>query len=378
MITKKITPPVHKPALLKKIIFTVTNDLVYDQRMMRICGSLTTAGYEVLLVGFKFRKSKPLVNAAYRQKRLSCWFTRGKFFYMEYNLRLFFFLLFQKIDCICAIDLDTILPCYVISRLKKIKRVYDAHEYFTQLEEIISRPLIYRFWHWVERTMIPRFKDGYTVGYGIAEEFQLKYGAIYDVIRNLPVLKDIAEPEKKEKFILYQGAVNKGRGLDAVIRAMRDINIPLVIFGDGNNMKEIREIIEKENLSGKIKLMGMIVPDELKKLTPTACVALNPFRKDGLNQYLSLSNKFFDYIHAGIPQVTMNFPEYKTINEKYKVAILIDDTSPEVISNAVNKLLLNDVLYKELKENCLQARNELNWQHEERKLIGFYHRLFNE
>ena len=110
-----------------RIVCTVTNDLNYDQRMIRICTSLTGAGYEVLLVGRRKRNSLPLKEKSFKQKRLFCFFEKGKLFYAEYNIRLFFFLLFVKLDVICAIDLDTILPCLMISKLRSKKRVYDAH-----------------------------------------------------------------------------------------------------------------------------------------------------------------------------------------------------------------------------------------------------------
>ena len=109
---------------VKKIIFTVTNDLNYDQRMQRICGTLADAGYNVLLVGRKLKDSPPLSGKNYKQQRLNCWFAKGKLFYAEFNTRLFFYLLFTKTDCLCAIDLDTILPVYYISKIKGIKRVY--------------------------------------------------------------------------------------------------------------------------------------------------------------------------------------------------------------------------------------------------------------
>jgi hypothetical protein len=95
---------------VKKIIFTVTNDLNYDQRMQRICGTLADAGYDVLLVGRKLKTSLPLSKKITSSDLLKCWFNKGKFFYSEFNIRLFFFLLFKKMDCICAIDLDTIPP----------------------------------------------------------------------------------------------------------------------------------------------------------------------------------------------------------------------------------------------------------------------------
>jgi len=363
---------------VKKIIFTVTNDLVYDQRMQRICGSLASAGFQVLLVGRELIHSPALSSENYQQHRLNCWFVKGKLFYIEFNIRLFFYLLFKSANVICAIDLDTILPVYVISRLKAVKKIYDAHEYFSQLDEVVSRPRIYRVWHWIERKMIPRFPHGYTVCDSLADEFRKNYMVNYQVIRNMPVLSAMIEPGKKERVIIYQGAVNKGRGLEKLVMAMKEINTRLWICGDGNIMTDIKTMVAQQKLSDKINFFGMLKPGELRKKTAEAYIAINPFDKKGLNQYLSLSNKFFDYIHTGIPQVTMNYPEYRKINEQYEVAVLIDDLEPGEISGAINKLLNDTMLYNRLQQNCLLARQELNWQKEKEKLLNYYRRLLNE
>jgi glycosyltransferase involved in cell wall biosynthesis len=363
---------------VKKLVFTVTNDLSYDQRMQRICSTLAEAGYDVLLVGRKLKTSLPLSKTNYRQQRLKCWFSKGKLFYSEFNIRLFFFLLFKKMDCICAIDLDTILPCYYISKLKGVNRVYDAHEYFSQLDEVFSRPKIYRFWKKIEKRMIPKFKNGYTVCDSLAEEFKKNYNANYKVVRNVPLLIESNEQARSEDIILYQGAVNKGRGLEKLALSMKNVNAKLWICGNGNFMDEMRSVVQANELSGKVIFFGMLLPEELKKRTAQAYIAVNPFEGKGLNQYLSLSNKFFDYIHAGIPQVTMNYPEYKKINNQFKIAELIDDLDPETIAKAINKLVTNKELYLLLKQNCLAAKQELNWQKEKDKLLDFYKELFNE
>jgi glycosyltransferase involved in cell wall biosynthesis len=262
--------------------------------------------------------------------------------------------------------------------MKRIKRVYDAHEYFSQLDEVVSRPNIYRFWHRIERRMIPKFKNGYTVCESLADEFKKNYGANYKVIRNIPVLNNSIEPIAPAHVILYQGAVNKGRGLDKLVLAMKDIDAPLWVCGSGNFMDEMKAVVEKNKLSSKIIFFGMLAPAELRKRTAQSHIAINPFERTGLNQYLSLSNKFFDYIHAGVPQVTMNYPEYKRINDQYKVAELIDDLEPSTISKAINKLIGNKDLYFQLKQNCELARKELNWQKEKEKLVDFYKGIFNE
>lgn len=365
-----------KPFLLKRIFFTVTNDLTYDQRMHRICTSLAENGYVVTLVGRKLTTSLPLTEKKFRQKRISCWFTKSKWFYAEYNIRLFFFLLFKKMDAICAIDLDTILPCLKISKCKKIPRIYDAHELFTELKEVISRPSIQKSWMKIEKKAVPQFKWGYTVSESIAEEFHRRYNVDYKTIRNVPVLQPLKPIVPTEKIILYQGAVNEARGLEYLIPAMQWVESKLVICGDGNFMPKLKKLISDYKLENKVELTGMLSPDELNGFSQKAYIGIAVPEKEGLNQYLALPNKLFDYIHAGLPQITVNYPEYQKINNQFEVAVLLDDISPKRIAEAINNLLADDVLYTRLRENCLKAREILNWQQEEKKLLHFYQSFF--
>ena len=95
---------------MKHIIFTVTNDLSYDQRMMRICSSLANNGFEATIVGVAHNKSTALTEKKYKQKRLPCYFKKGYFFYAEYNIRLFFFLLFAKADAFAYFENRVLIP----------------------------------------------------------------------------------------------------------------------------------------------------------------------------------------------------------------------------------------------------------------------------
>ena len=359
------------------IVFTVTNDLSYDQRMQRIAGSLADAGYQVLLVGRILPESPSLTHAAYRQKRIRCLFNKGVLFYTEYNCRLFFYLLFTRASVICAIDLDTILPVFFASVVKSVTRVYDAHELFTEQKEIIRRPHIQKIWLAIEKFAVPRFRHGYTVNSFIAAEFEKRYQVHYAVVRNLPVtpifLDDI--PEKKEKWIIYQGAVNEGRCFESLVPAMQKVHAKLVICGNGNFFAQTKQLVRDYGLESKIELRGYISPAALQQLTPKAYIGITLFERAGLNQYQSLSNRFFDYMMAGIPQLCVNYPEYAAINRQYKIACLLNDTSPDTIAAALNNLLDNDVLYDEIAVNCINARKVLNWEQEKNVLLNFYTHL---
>lgn len=356
-----------------RIVCTVTNDLNYDQRMIRICSTLADAGHDVTLVGFKRRNSKPLIQRPFKQVRLPIIVERTKLMYADYWTKLFFWLMFRPVDVICAIDLDTIMPVYYVSRLRKKHRVYDAHELFTELKEVISRPLVHKMWLWIARHTVPYFPVGYTIGEAYAEELRQRYGVSYGVVRNATVLRPISIPEKKQRFILYQGAVNVGRCFEELIPAMHLVAAPLIVCGAGNFFEQALSITAKEGLQDKVSFKGYIPPEQLREFTVQAWIGITLFEATSLSNRLSLANRFFDYMHHGVPQICIRYPEYEKINARYEVCLLIDENpTPAAIAAAINKLLLDEAYYHRLQENCLKAREEYCWQEEAKTLLKTY------
>ncbi|MBA2249231.1 MAG: glycosyltransferase [Chitinophagaceae bacterium] len=344
--------------------------------MIRICTSLANNGYKIILVGRNLKRSIPLVPQPFVQKRLKCLFSKGKFFYAEYNLRLIFFLLFKKMGGICAIDLDTILPCLFISTLKSTKRIYDAHELFCEMKEIVTRPRVYKTWKRIEKYSVPKFKKGYTVNQIIASEFKKMYNVDYNVIRSIALMKPLEVSTTKEKYILYQGAVNEGRSFETLIPAMKEVDAQLIICGDGNFMKNAQKLVKQNNLENKVMLKGKLAPEELYAYTITAWIGITLFDAEGLSNYYSLANRFFDYIQAAVPQLCVDFPAYREINSRYEVALLVSDCNTQNIAVQLNELLVNGELHERLRQNCLQAREIFNWQNEEKNLLHFYKNIF--
>ncbi len=359
----------------KRIVCTVTNDLNYDQRMIRICTSLTEAGYDVTLVGFKRKNSKPIIPRPFKQVRLSIIAEQGKIMYFHYWLNLFFFLMFRKVDILCAIDLDTIMPVYYASRLRNKKRVYDAHEIFTDLKEVISRPAVHKMWLWIAGHTVPNFPVGYTIGECYAEDFKKRYGVSYGIVRNATILKPVTIPAKPDRFVLYQGAVNVGRCFEQLIPAMKLVNAPLVVCGAGNFYEQAVALMHEHKLENKITFKGYVPPADLSNYTINAWVGITLFEDTSLSNRLSLANRFFDYMHYGVPQLCIKYPEYERVNEQFEIACLIEDTSPASIAAALNKLLTDEAYYNRLQANCLKAREKYCWQEEAKTLVSIYDKL---
>ncbi len=341
--------------------------------MQRICNSLNNAGFEVKLIGRKLKSSQPIEKLPFESKRIKCIFNSGFLFYAEYNLRLFFYLLFQPFDIVCSIDLDTILPGVLIAKLRLKKCVYDAHEYFTEVPELENRKLTKSIWEKIAKFTIPKTDKRYTVSNSIAEIFNKKYNVDFKTIMNLPLLNENKKQltQKNHPTIIYQGAINKGRGLEQLIEAMTYLDVKLIIAGEGNLSEHIRMLVKNRNIEEKVEFKGYINQQELEKLTKTATIGYNLLEKYSLSYYYSLGNKFFSYIHAEIPSISSNFPEYNSFNNKFEVSYLTDLKVKSIIK-AVNYLIDNKEKYKQLKTNCSKAKEIFNWQKESLKLIKIY------
>jgi glycosyltransferase involved in cell wall biosynthesis len=359
----------------KLIVFAVTNDLSYDQRMQRHCAILSHAGFRVLLIGRGKLNSIPLPTFSFDCVRLSCYFEKGKLFYLEYNLRLFLYSIRLNADAYAAVDLDTLLPFTLISKIKGKKLVIDLHEYFSEVPELIGRPMVKRMWEKLAEMCIPKVHLAYTVGPALAEKFSQLYSKGFHYVLNVPSFNpNIRYKPKQEKYILYQGALNKDRGLEKLIKAMPMVNAKLYLAGGGDVMEELMLLVGQLKLQDKVKFLGWIKPDELVQYTQNAFIGCNILERGSVSYEYSLANKFFDYIHAGVPQICANFEEYKAIQAKYEVAILVEADVQEIIE-AINKLFKDSTLYKQLQNNCAKAAQVYNLQIESEKLIQLYHSI---
>ena len=244
---------------MKKVIVSVINDLSTDQRVDKVCTTLMKCGYEVLLVGRRKKDSLTLLPRLYKTERMNLLFEKEIFFYAEYNFRLLFLLLFRKVDLLVSNDLDTLLPNYIISKLKNIPLVYDSHEYFTGVPELENNHFARKVWTKIEKFIFPKLKHVFTVNQSIANIYNKQYNVDVKVVRNIPLKREITVIKTKEelglpldkKILIYQGAgINIDRGAEELIRSMQYIdNSILLIIGSGDVIDTLKKDVNDLNLT---------------------------------------------------------------------------------------------------------------------------------
>lgn len=361
-------------AASKTVYISVTSDLVTDQRVLKIARSLQANHYQVKLIGRRLTSGGEEVLKEFDCKRFRLLFNSGFLFYASFNLRLFFYLLFSKQGIFYANDLDTLPANFLASKIRSAFLVYDSHEYFTEVPELINRPGVQAFWKRIEGFILPRLKNCMTVSSAIAEVYLEKYGVHFQLLRNFPKQKQFPESVQKENFVLYQGALNVGRGLEELIQAMPMVNAKLWIAGSGDIEEELKRKVSNHQLENKVFFLGRLKAEELKVYTQKAKIGLSVEKPIGLNYTYALPNKVFDYIHAGTPVLYAPLVEIKTTLSGFQIGEELVSYHAEKMAKQLNAMLKSD-RYSHWQKECERAAQIFNWQKEERVLLSIFEEL---
>ena len=362
---------------MKRVIVSVSNDLATDQRVARSCSLLHEMGFEVILIGRILPDSLP-INREYKCIRFKLLFSKGAAFYAVLNIRLFWFLLFTKTDFLFSNDLDTLLPNFIISKLKRKPLIYDSHEYFTEVPEIQNRKFVKSVWKFIEKICLSRMKSMITVNESIANLFREKYSIEVNVVRNVPFkllnerksYRDELDLPIDKCIVILQGAgINIDRGAEEAVEAMNLLeNVILLIVGNGDVVPLLKQKVINEKLDRKVFFMNKQPLNVLQKYTSSADIGLSLDKPLNINYELSLPNKLFDYIQAGIAVIVSNLPEVAKIVTNYKTGIILEELTPQAIANGIDVLKSDTVLLNEYKNNSIIAAEILCWENEKQIL----------
>jgi glycosyltransferase involved in cell wall biosynthesis len=347
---------------------------------------LCEIGYDVILVGRLRKKSLPLDTRNYRVKRFKLIFDKGPLFYAELNIRLFLFLVFNKVDVLYSNDLDTLPANFLASKLKFNPRlIYDTHELFTEVPELENRRFAKNIWLKIEEYIFPKLNHILTVNVSIANIYGAKYGKSLTIIRNVPEKynnenalskSQLGLPEDKFIIIIQGSGLNIDRGIEEAVLSMQFIdNALLIIVGHGDVIPKAKEMVFQKHLEEKVKFYGKRPYLEMMQLTSNANLGLTLDKPLNDNYKFSLPNKLFDYIHAGIPILSSDLIELKKIIEHYNIGSFVKKVSPEEIAESINFLIKNPSILQQYKKNCISAAEVENWNFEKLKLKKLFQDL---
>ena len=363
-----------------RVIVSVFNNLATDQRVEKICKTLTDNGYEVELIGNSWGGLLPM-DRPYFFKRIELQSKILKFAYLEYNWKLYQYLKDQNPSntILWCNDLDILTANFYASKKLNCPLIYDSHEIFTEMPALQGR-FTQKIWRFLEKQFIYKIKYKVAASSSYANWFKENYSIETPIIlQNFPRRLEFKQQLTNHipKIILYQGAINPSRGLDRIIPAMNRIdNAELWIAGSGPKLEDYKTLTTELNLDSKVKFLGNLHPDTLREITVKADVGLSIEENNGLSYFYSLPNKLSDYIQAHVPIVTSNFPEMKKVVEKYNVGEIIENHSEEELAKKIAIVLQNGKSY--YASNLSKASLELCWENEEPKILELLSKVIFE
>jgi glycosyltransferase involved in cell wall biosynthesis len=366
----------------KRVAFSVTNCICFDQRVLKIAGEVEKLGCSIEIIGRRSSVCSDTVTVPFKTKRFVMFFKKGFLFYAFFNIRLFFFLLFHKFDLLVSNDLDTLLPNFVVSKLKRLPLVYDSHEYFTGLPELQNRPFVTGVWRRIEKAIFPGLKYVMTVSEPIASFYEKEYKVRPVVVRNLsrnageivPFSRYQLGIRPEDLLAIIQGTgINIDKGAEELIEAVAMTeDVCLLVVGSGDIVPRLKEMVQNLDIGQKVRFIPSVKWDVLLKYTKASDIGMCIEKDTNLNYHYSLPNKLFDYIAAGIPVVVSDLPETRKIVIESGCGITLSSVTPEQISYTFCELIKNPDKLAMFKLKAIKASEKLNWENESLKVEEFY------
>ena len=362
----------------KRVAVWVSNDLNFDQRVAKTCQTLKDAGWEPHLVGRNMSNSMPYAGP-FSAERLTLGAQGGVRFYAELQVALWRWIQAHGggFDAIWCNDLDTLAPAVAWGKLPVM---YDSHEYFTEAAGLTGHPFKKAVWRLLERWALRKLDCMITVNDSIAEAYRTAHGIDVRVVRNMPRRQPRPMVEGRQAFLehgvpvdlpiaLMQGAyMDRDRGAAEAVAALPDMKgIRLVLVGAGLNGRRPSGH-EPSRFEGRLHCIPKLPFEKLRLLTASADVGLSLDKAGHGNYEMSLPNKLFDFMHAGLPMVVTARKEVAAIVCAHGLGEVVEEATPAALREAVQAVLAKD---KASWSQALQvASDQFHWGVDEPQILA--------
>ena len=332
-----------------------------------------------------------------REKSLKTKIIQHSFFWREFNL--FIGEVLKRgiqYETIWCNDFPTLLPGHKIAKKLSARLIYDSHEIYletlnqffptkaTLLKSIffkISLNFMKTFGKLTENRLIRKADAIITVNESLANYFKTTY-TVKDVhvIMNFPPtpyldstkfvdFRSMFSFEKNDKILIYQGVLNRGRGLELIINTIKHVPVcfKLIILGNGPLKPQLINLTKDLKLENQIKFIDKVPINDLLNYTSGADYGLNILEDYNLSKKLASPNKLFEYIHAGIPVICSNSVENAKVINKYKIGEMVINNKNDIAKTIQSMSMANIDRYESA---CLQASREYNWEKQEETILN--------
>lgn len=246
-----------------------------------------------------------------------------------------------RFDVVHANDLDALPAGFVIARKARTRLVYDAHELYSEFEAPAPR-VARRLTIWLEQALARRADAVVTVSEGIAAEMRarLRLPTAPLVVPNAPAPSSF-EPRRFDGGplrVVYQGGLGPGRRLDDLLLAARADGISLAIRIRMGDPLALRAAVERRGLGERVRVLAPVPPAAVLDALGEFEVGLVFDRPQSRNSELSVPNKFFEYLMAGLAVVTPHLETLGPLVTSEEIGLTYDPHAPDELAQTLERL----------------------------------------
>lgn len=201
------------------------------------------------------------------------------------------------------------------------------------------------------------------------------------IVSNTLNLDPLILPEKvrdDEKFtVFYGGGINRHRGLQTVIRAIKDLSdrniyARALIVGDGSYRQELEKLAASLAISSNIEFFGHKPFNEMLGILAISDVAVIPHYRTQNND-ATIPHKLFQYMYLEKTVVSSDCVPLKRIVEQTDAGFIYRNDSHEDLADVLEKIITDREMIINKGINGRKAVLEkYNWSHDKKVLTDIY------
>ena len=377
---------------MRSVLSIVFNNFLHDSRVLKECISLQNAGYEVRVAALHSGDlpeedeiaGVPVTRIRLRTRNWSKNRLVQLVKYAELWLRLI--RMARHADILHCNDLEP-LPVVVLAKWlvnRRAKIVYDAHELEFDKSDAQTKYYPRFLLRAAERFFIRHSNAMMVVSPLIADAYMQRYGIERPVVvMNCPYYREPGPHEDlfrkkfniqpRQRIFLYQGGLSPHRGVELLLDIFPKLgnDYVLVVLGFGLLVPLVEQAAEKH---ANIFYHPAVSPTDLDRYTACADVGFCLYQGFSGNHNLTIGNKIFQYIMAGLPVVASNLEGLKYVLTDQMGIVVQDFRDPDQLQGAIREI--GNWNPENYRPHLATAARQYNWENQETALINVYQSLY--
>lgn len=363
-----------------RVLMLLSNEYRPDVRVEKEAKALVDDGHDITVLAWDRGHKRPkeeakdgiLVNRV-RTKR----FDSKLGLVINYPLFILELLCISRslqFDAVHAHDLDTLLAGVLISRLRGVPLVYDAHEHYA---DMVSQDLPGSIVVWfdrIESRLVPFAAKVIVANPGHYDYLSAWTTQKPVIVMNCidPPIIQVRPPIEGPLTIFYAGSLEPLRFIEEAIEAVQTLdNVMFEIAGDGS----LRQFVESAALVKRnIRYIGYIDRERLYLETSRASVIIALLDPRNANNRFGIPNRLMEAIAIGVPILASKGTQSGKLVEDIGCGLAID-WGIVPFREAIGILSSREKREIMAENGRKAARERYNWNNMKARLTDLYDNL---